>query len=302
MWSQKNISAFVAVAECGSFALAAQKLGQTTSAASKSVARLEEMLGAKLFHRTTRSVSLTPEGERFYDGARRLMEEFNTLTRDVADSDGQPHGRLTISAPAAYNRAWLTRLVADFAQHNPDITVELYLDDREVDMAAEGVDVAIRAIRAFGATPRSNVIAKQLFVDPLITCAAPDYLSRNGTPETVQDLEDHACLNFRNPRTGQHMPWTFTQGDEVKKFRFSGPMTINDGEAVTHAAISGLGITQLPRLTVQDSLNQGRLIEILRDYRPTGTPVLAAWLDRRLVSPRIRAFVDYMSEATRVME
>ena len=298
MWSQRNIAAFTAVADYGNFAAAAQKLGLSTSATSKAVARLEENLGVKLFHRTTRSVSLTPEGERFYDGAKHLLDEFSSLVTEVTDHREQPRGRLTISAPAAYDRPWLTRLIANFALEYPEIRIDLNYDEREIDLAAEGVDVAIRAIRAFGATPRSNLISRQLFIDPLVTCAAPSYLDRHGIPEWVADLENHACLNFRNPRTGQHMPWTFTVEGEVRKFRFKGPMSINDGEEITIAAETGLGIAQQPNLAVRESLRTGRLVEILAPFRPTGTPVLLVWLDRRLVSPRIRAFVDYMVRKT----
>ncbi|RED52022.1 LysR family transcriptional regulator [Aestuariispira insulae] len=298
MWSQRNISAFVAVAEQGNFAAAAHKLGLSTSATSKAIARLEEGMGVKLFHRTTRSVSMTAEGERFYDGARRLLDEFSTLAREISDQREHPHGRLSISAPAAYNRPWLTRLISGFALENPEISIELTYDEREIDLAAEGVDVAIRAIRVFGATPKTNLISRQLLVDPLVTCAAPDYLERHGIPQTVEDLEHHACLNFRNPRTGQHMPWTFTINGQVEKCRFKGPMTINDGEEITHAAETGLGIAQQPSLAVRKSLEAGRLVEILSPFRPTGTPMLLVWLDRRLVSPRIRAFVDYMVRET----
>ncbi len=293
MKSLSNVATFVRVAEAQSFVEAANWLGLSPSAVSKAVAKLEEELGIKLLHRTTRSVSLTPEGERFYEGIKRLLGEMEALTEELTESLSEPRGRLKVSMPAAYGRMWGAEIVAQFLQTYPKIFIELSLDDRDVDLAAEGVDVAIRA----GALVDSvNLIARRLFVDPLITCATPEYLDRFGRPQHPDELSNYNCLNFRNRKTGRHMPWFFTIDDNVERRTVEGCLTIDDGEAVGRTAMAGVGISQMPGFMAAEALRKGLLEEVLSDYRPPPVPFTALYLDRRLVSPRIQAFIDFMSK------
>lgn len=291
MKSLSNVATFVRVAEAQSFVEAANQLGLSTSAVSKAVARLEEELGIKLLHRTTRSVSLTPEGERFYEGLRRILGEMEVLTEELTEGLSEPRGRLKISMPAAYGRMCGVGLVAEFLQTYPKIFVDLSLDDRDVDLAAEGVDVAVRA----GALADSaNLIARRLFVDPLITCATPEYLDRFGRPQHPAELSNHNCLNFRNRKTGRHMPWFFTIDGNIERRSVEGGLTIDDGEAVGRTAMAGVGISQMPGFMAAEALHEGVLEEVLSEYRPPSVPFTALYLDRRLVSPRIQAFIDFM--------
>lgn len=291
MKSLINVTTFIRVAQTKSFVEAANDLGLSPSATSKAVAKLEEELGVKLLHRTTRSVGLTPEGDRFYEVAQRLLEEMDTLTQELQDSLSEPRGQLKISMSAAYGRMWGTKILAQFLKAYPQLSVEVSLDDRDIDLAAEGVDVAIRV----GALADSaNLIARRLFLDPLITCATPEYLDRCGRPQYPSELEQHNCLNFRNRKTGRYMPWFFTIDKQFERRNFAGTLTTDDGEAVGQIAMLGIGISQMPGFMAINALQKGILEEVLADYRPPFVPFTALYLDRRLVSPCIQAFISFM--------
>lgn len=234
---------------------------------------------------------MTPEGERFYEVAQRLLEEMDDLAQELRDSLSEPRGRLKISMSAAYGRMWGTRVLAQFLQVYPQISVELSLDDRDVDLAAEGFDVVIRVGTL---ADSANLIARRLFLDPLITCANPEYLDRRGRPQHPDDLEEHNCLNFRNRKTGRPMPWFFNIDGQVERRNFAGTLTIDDGEAVGQTAMLGIGISQMPGFMAIDALKEGVLEKVLVDCRPPSVPFTALYLDRRLVSPRIQAFINFM--------
>lgn len=290
--SLSALAAAVHVAEQGTFAGASREMGLSTSAISKAIARLEQELGVKLFHRTTRSVSLTPEGERYVQGAKPLLVEMDALTAEITDSLAEPRGLLRISAPVAYARTVLAPGIAAFCRRFSDVRVDLFLDDRDVDLAAGKVDVAIRT----GVLPdNATLVARRLFDDPLVCCAAPAYLARSGEPISPPDLEQHDCLSFRNSRTGRAVSWVFAGGNRRSP---SGAITVNDIEAVSRVALSGAGIAQLPAYLANPYLETGRLQEILRGFRPAAVPFSALYLDRRFVSPRIRAFIDFLLTIT----
>lgn len=299
MKSLSNIATFMQVAEARSFVQAANRLGLSSPAVSKAVAKLEEELGVKLLHRTTRSVSLTPEGERLYEGSKSLLDEMDALTEELKESLSEPSGRLKISLSAAYGRMWGTKIVAKFLRLYPQVLVELSLDDRDVELAAEGIDVAVRV----GSLPDSaNLIARRLFYDPLITCATPDYLNRIGRPQHPDDLAYYNCLNFRNRKTGRPMPWFFTIDGKVERKMVEGTLTIDDGEAVGRAARLGVGVSQMPGFMAVEPLREGVLEEVMAEYRPSDVPFTALYLERRLVSPRIQAFIDFMVKQGNVWE
>ncbi|WP_299631911.1 LysR family transcriptional regulator [uncultured Roseobacter sp.] len=289
-----SIEAFISVAETGAFKDGARRLNLTPSAASKAVTRLEETLGVKLIHRTTRSVSLTPEGERYLEGAKRLIADALALGAEVSDTASDPVGRLTVSAPAAFGRMCLVPALDAFHREWPQVEIELWLDDRAVDLAGDAVDIAIRA----GAlSDRANLIARRVFDDQLVLCASPDYWDLHGMPEHPDDLAKHDCLNFRNRRTGRVMQWHFTQDGEVVSKTYEGSVTIDDGESVGRAARAGLGVSQMPSFMAAEGIKRGKLVEALEEFRPPPTPFTALYLDRRLVSPRIRVFIDFILQA-----
>ena len=288
-----GIAAFIQVAETGAFNEAARRLELSPSATSKAVSRLEEDLGVKLLHRTTRSVGLTPEGERYLEGAKRIVADMTALGAEVSDTLADPSGRLVVSAPAALGRMWLVDALYEFGSAWPKIDVELSLDDRAVDLAGDAVDVVIRA---GGLADSANLVARRLFTDPLVVCATPQYWDRHGRPRHPDDLAEHACLNFRNRRTGRAMPWFFEIAGVKESQVFDGPLTIDDGEAVGRAARAGFGVSQMLGFMAAEALRSGQLEEVLREFRPPEVPFTALYLDRRLVSPKIRAFIDFLTD------
>ena len=296
MESLTSLRAFVAVAETGSFAAAARRLDFSTSAISKSITRLEDDLGVKLFRRTTRSVSLTPEGERLVEGVKPVLRDLGALREDMAGAVGAPAGRLTLSVPAAFGRIAVIPKLAAFRRQYPKIELDLRLEDRLVDLVADKIDLVIRAGKL---ADSASLIARQLFEDQLVTCAAPDYIRRAGAPEEITDLEAHDCLAFRNSATGRTAPWFFRDGDGIRRMTMDGMLTSNDGESIGRAAIAGLGVSQMPSYIAREGLGDGGLVEVLTAFRPPPTPFHVLFLDRRLMLSRVRVFVDFLTKAFR---
>lgn len=297
MYNLHTLAIFVQVAQAGGFAPAAKRLGISTSACSKAVSRLEEEIGAKLFNRTTRSVALTVEGERFLDGARGLLEAAKTLSEEFSDSIENPRGRLVISAPAVFGRKLLTERVLAFMCQYREVEVEMSFDDRQVDLASEGVDVAIR-IGDLGDSV--NLVARKLFDDRVYSCASPAYLERHGVPARIEDLDDHRAIHYRVRNTGRLFPFVFSVAGERVRRTLDPALVANSVDAILQGAEAGIGIAQLPSFLVTGSLASGRLVEVLPQHRFERFPYSVVYLDRRLVAPRIRAFVDFLaSDATR---
>lgn len=291
MQSYSNITTFIEVAKCRSFAAAASRLGLSTSATSKAVARLEEDLGVKLLHRTTRSVGLTPEGTRFLEGASRVLDDMDSLVREVTDTREVPKGRLVVGSTVVFGRLWLMDCAVQFRRLYPDVEIELVLDDRASDLAADGLDIVVRA---GDLEDNANLVARKFFEDQTVLCASPDYLARAGVPMTVEDLDNHCCLQFRNPAHGRLYPYRFTlKGHSISKV-MGGGLIANEGEAIKNAAVAGAGVAQLPSYMVIDDLEAGRLVPLMRRLWPIPQPYHILYLDRRLVSKRIRVFIDFM--------
>lgn len=283
-----GIAAVLQVAEKGSFKLASHALGISTSATSKAVARLEAELGVKLFHRTTRSVGLTAEGERYVAGVGPLLAELDALTCDIRDQPSSPRGSLRVSAPGAFARAHLAPRLARFIARYPAISLDLALEDRYVDLAAEGVDVAIRTGPL---ADNASLIARRLFCDHLALCASPSYLDERGVPRTPEDLHHHRCVVFRNPRTGRPEPWQLGDG---RPWHVESSLAIGDMDALTRALCGHAGIGQVPGYLARGHLERGELREVLPEHRAEGVAFTALYLNRDMVAPRIRAFIDFL--------
>ena len=291
------VTAFVQVAEDGAFNEAARALDLSPSATSKAVARLEDHLGVKLLHRTTRSVSLTPEGERYLEGAKRVLADLSILGEEMSDTNTAPKGRLKISAPSPMGRLWLADVIAEFMKRWPEVEIELTLADQLSDLAAEGIDLAIRS---GGLADSAHLVARKLYDEDLMVCASPAYWDRAGRPQRPEDLKGHACLNFRAAQTGRVFPWMFTVDGRPHRFEAAGPFVADEGEMVLKMALNGAGVSQLPGYMARRHLKSGALEEALSDFRPPSTQISAMYLDRRLLSPRIRAFVDVLATSARV--
>lgn len=286
-----DLRIFVQVALAGSFAAASRVLGMTNSAVSKAVQRLEADVGAKLLSRTTRAVSMTVEGERLLEGARKLIDDADALKSEFTDSLEEPRGKLVVSAPAVFGRVWLVERVLAFMCKYQDVEVELKFEDRIVDFMTEGIDVAIRLGELADSV---NLVARKLFEDTIHTCASPSYIERYGHPETLADIVCHRGVHYRVQNTGLLFPFIFNcKGETVR--RTLDPVLIgNNIDAIHQAAEAGLGLAQLPSFLALDSLATGRLVEVMSDLRMEKFPYSIVYLDRRLVAPRVRAFVDFL--------
>lgn len=292
MLSLSNIATFIQVAAAGNFAEAAARMGLSTSATSKAVQRLEDELGVKLFHRTTRSVSLTDEGERFYEGAQRLLDEAEALTAEILNAREAPRGRLVVSAPAVFGRVWLTDKILDFMKLYPEVQVEVNFEDRLADLAADGIDVAVRLGEL---TDSANLVVRKLFNDHIYTCASPAYVEEHGAPRHVGDFDGHRCIHYRVRNTGRYFPFQFQVDGEIVRQTFNPTLVLNSIDAIRRASERGLGISQLPSFLAVESIREGRLVELLPENRMKAFPYSLVYLDRRLVSPRIRALVDFLA-------
>jgi len=287
-----DIVTLVRVVEARSFVSAAQGLGVTPSAVSKSVSRLEERLGVRLLNRTTRSLSLTDAGNSFYLRCRELVGQIREAEEEVAATSQRPRGRLRVDLPSAFGREYLIPALPRFLAQNPDITLQVSFSDRLIDMIEEGVDVVVRV----GKLTDSRLVARQLTVTQAMLVAAPDYLERAGTPATPEDLQRHACIRYFNQNTGTTMDWVLERNGEQHDVAINGQLTFNSIEAVLSGAIAGLGIGPAPSFMAERGLAAGLLTQVLPDWKLVPErPVSALWVKDRHASPKVQAFVEFLT-------
>ena len=295
--SYAGVMAFITVATEGSFARAADRLGVGRSAVSRSVQKLEGQLGARLFSRTTRSTSLTAEGELFFENCRPGVERILQALEEMRDlRDGPPRGQLRISSPHGFGRKVLAPLMLEFRMRYPDIGIELMLDERVTDLAVDRVDVAFRD----GRLDDSQVIAKQLIPMQMIVCASPDYARRHGLPESVDDLHDHACINRRLPN-GRLDSWSFKVDGHARSIAPPGDIVLNDDDLMLQTLLDGQGLAQMPAYQVCDALRAGELVACLGQFAPDDRGHYLCYLSRRQLPKRIRAFIDFITTQVRAL-
>lgn len=296
--SYAGVVAFIAVAMEGSFARAADRLGIGRSAVSRSVQKLEAQLNARLFQRTTRSTSLTGEGELFYEkchpGVQRIVQALEDM-RELRE--GPPKGHLRISASVGFGRQIVAPLLADFRAHYPDITIDLLLDDRMVDFTSDRIDVAFRD----GHLEDSQIVAKRLVPMQMLVCAAPAYVQRHGLPKSVDELTLHTCINFR-AASGRIVEWEFRLAGQKHRLAPPSVYTFNDAGLVLQSVLDGAGIAQLAGYQVCEHLREGKLLACLAPYAPDDRGHYLCYLSRRQLPARIRSFIDYMTDAVRAMD
>ncbi len=296
--SYAGVVAFIAVATEGSFARAADRLGIGRSAVSRSVHKLETQLGARLFLRTTRSTSLTREGELFYRNCHPGVERIVQALEDMRDlREGPPRGQLRISAAVAFGRRIVAPLLNDFRERYPEIAIDLLLDDRSVDFSRDRVDVAFRN----GRMEDSQVIAKRLMPMSMLVCASPAYLRAHGMPRRVEDLAGHTCINFRTA-SGRILEWEFKVAGRIQKFLPSSTCTFNDDELVLQAVLDGQGLAQMGGFQISEHLRAGRLVACLAQHAPDDRSHYLCYLSRQQLPARIRVFIDYMTTAIRALD
>ena len=286
-----GISAFVKTAELGSFVAAGRMLDLSASAVGKAVARLEQQLGVRLLQRSTRRVQLTDEGRMFLERCRQILDDLDDAQSMLLQAAQQPRGRLRVSAPiVSYH--FLLPLVPEFHARHPQVELDIDFNDRIVDLIDEGIDVAIRS----GSLPDSRLVSRPLQSFRLLLCAAPAYLARHGTPRTVHDLPQHEGVRFRYPNSGKLQEWPLPteQADVVLRMRTA--LVCNNMEAVLGATLSGLGIGCMPDFLVAKALARDELVCVLGERADAGGHFNAVWPSSRHLSPKVRVFVDHLSE------
>jgi DNA-binding transcriptional LysR family regulator len=285
-----DIAVFVRVVERGSFTLAADGLALSRAAVSKYVSRLEERLGARLLHRTTRRLSLTEAGAALFEASRGAIERIEEAEAAVAQLQSAPRGRLKVSAPMSFGILHLGPAIADFAGEHPQVTLDLRLDDRFVNLVEEGIDVAVR----IGALTDSSLVARKLAAARSVTCASPEYLARFGEPETPEDLVSHNCLVYSYLSNPNVWRYAAPDGREVS-VAVSGAFRINNGIVLAQAAAAGHGIVASPTFYVAEAIRARRLKPILAPFRLPEIGIYAVYPQRSHVPPKVRAFVDFLA-------
>jgi len=280
---------FVAVGQAGSFARAAERLGISRALTSKYVGQLEERLGTRLLNRTTRSVTLTEIGRNYLDRCVGLLEDFDDLESSAKRQQTVPRGRIRITAPATFGELFLSDAVADFTDHYPEITVDLSLADRYVNVVEEGFDLAIR----IGELRDSSLIARRLTASRLTVCASPDYLRQHGKPVHPSDLTHHNCIFDSNLREGERWPFVI-EGKRVL-LPVASRIHINSARAIRGILLQGRGIGYCPAFLVGDDLRAGRLVRLLSEYETTGIGVYALYPHSRHVSTKVRVMIDFLA-------
>ncbi len=289
-----EMQAFVAVTEAGSFVRAAGTLGVSKAAVSRQVADLESRLGVRLLHRTTRRLSLTPEGEVFLTRCRELLGEVAEAEAEITSSSGEASGLLRINAPFSFGLQHLAPLWVEFMAQHPKVTLDVTLTDRVVDLVEEGFDMAVRIARL----PSSSLISRRLTSTRIVLCASPTYLQARGEPRHPSELVDHDVLAYSLFSMGDQ--WEFAGPDGPVSVRTTPRLRINSGDTCRVAALRHQGIVLQPSFLVGQDLLAGTLVEILPAYRCVELDVYAVYPSRKFVSPKVRLLIEFLAEAFRV--
>ncbi|MGR2737962.1 LysR family transcriptional regulator [Billgrantia sp. Q4P2] len=283
-----GIAAFVEAAEAGSFARAAERMNLSRSAVGKSIARLEERLGTRLFHRTTRSQSLTDDGQAFYERCVRALAELEAAESVLDDSRRAPAGRLRISAPVLFGRRCVVPIVLDILRRYPQLELEMSFTDRRVDLVEEGFDLVVRS----GELPDSaGLVARRIGVQKLVVCAAPAYLAERGRPQALADLGGHEVIVYG--RAGWSKAWNFLDAKgEARDLQWRGRIRLDDLEAIADATLAGEGLAWLPGWLIAEHLRSGALVRILENEASRDVDIHAVWPQSRHLPMRVRVVID----------
>jgi len=288
MQDLNDMVAFARVVEARGFSEAARRMGVSKSRLSKTVARLERALGVRLLHRSTRGLSVTEIGAAFYEHCTRVADEALQAAELVSRLQSEPRGVLKVTAPVAFGRLHVAPAVAEFLARHPQLSLDMTVTDRLVDLVDEGYDLAIRIARE--ASP--HLVARELAPVRRVICATPEYFGRHGVPATPLDLEAHNCLHYT--RLGPRGEWRLrgTRGEIVVNVK--GSLRIDDDDALSQAVLSGLGIALLPTFIIGGELQSGRLQAVLSDYVPLERHVYAVHLPNLHLPAKVRAFIELL--------
>lgn len=283
----EGVNECVAVAETGSFTAAAKRLGISVAQVSRQVSALEARLATKLFYRTTRNVTVTEAGQLYCQHLRQVLDSLEDAERTLTNMQQSPQGRLKITAPTTFGENQIAPLLNDFLCKYPALELDCMFTNQKVDLIHDGYDLAIR----LGKLEDSTMMARRLAFRAQYVCASPDYLAQQGEPHLLSELEQHNCLR------GTLEYWRFQENGQERAIRVHGNMHYNSGQALTDAALKGLGLVQLPDYYVQAHLDEGTLVAVLQNYQPHDEGIWALYPHNRHLSPKVRMLVDYLAEA-----
>nr|WP_199045043.1 LysR family transcriptional regulator [Dyella sp. ASV24] len=287
----RQLRIFVTVVETGSFARASDALRIARPGITKAVNELEATLGVRLLHRTTRRVGLTGEGESLYERATALLNDVAAVRNLFGGSADHPVGRLRVDVPVALAKPLLIPALPQFYAAYPDIEVILGVSDQPVDLVADAVDCVLR----IGVLPTSSMIARQIATIPMVICASPNYLSRYGTPERIEDLANHKAVNYFSGRGHRPLRWSVSSNADMHELSIPSAMMVNDAEALVACALEGMGLIQVPELLVNDHLSSGRLVRVLPSAWDTQWPLSIMYPNRQYLAPQVRVFIDWIA-------
>jgi DNA-binding transcriptional LysR family regulator len=287
----QSFNSFAKVVELGSFAAAAERLDVSTSAVSRQVAELEAHLEVRLLNRTTRRLSLTAAGQAFYERCVQLLADLEETEAAVRSEAVVPKGTLRITCGVTFGERYLAPAVADFAGRHPQVTFDIDLSDRSVDLVEEGFDLAIR----IGPVGQQALVARRVGDTQLICCASPEYLANRPPIRTPDDLPHHECFAYTYASTAS--AWTFEARDGTRHTpRIAFRHRANNGSMLAAMAVAGVGIVLEPDFIIAAEVRSGRLVRVLADYQPPRSPISAVYPSRRHLSAKVRSFVDFLAQ------
>jgi DNA-binding transcriptional LysR family regulator len=284
-----DMIAFIRVVDAKSFTAAAERLGVSKSVVSRRMTGLENRLGVRLLNRTTRRLSVTEIGQAFHQRCVRILADIEEAERAAADLHAEPRGTLRVNAPMSFGMMHIAPAIADFLGRYPGLDIDMDLNDRFVDLVDEGYDVAVRV----GRLRDSSLVARRLAPSRRVVVGSPVYFRKHGRPQHPDELAEHNCLIYTNAPLAEQ--WQFRVDGEARSVRVSGCLRVNNGEVLREAAIAGQGLTVLPTFIVGDALSHGQLDAVLTDCVVSESAVHAVYPHSRHLSPKVRAFVDFLA-------
>ncbi|NDJ57531.1 LysR family transcriptional regulator [Enterobacteriaceae bacterium 4M9] len=283
---------FIRVAEAGSFVRAAETLSLPSSTVTSSIKSLEKYLQVRLLNRTTRRVSLTPEGLQYLSKCREILALIEYTESSLTDTVRRPQGRLRIDMPSGIAHYIVMPNLKDFYRRYPDVYLMIGVSDRQVDLVQEGVDCVIRT----GELINSRLVARPLGHFRWVTCASPDYLREYGIPQSPEDLAQHRAIHYFSAQTRRTNELRFVNGSETLSVSVSGQAAVNETGLYIKMCLEGFGLAQLADSVISEHLQRGALVEVLADWQPPSVPVALLYPHHRFHSPAVRAFADWIGE------
>jgi LysR family transcriptional regulator for bpeEF and oprC len=283
---------FTAVVDASSFTRAADKMNLPRTTVTTVIQSLESLLQVRLLNRTTRRISLTPDGAAYYERCVRILADVDETEASLRNAASVPRGRLRIDVKPSIGRMILLPNLCDFYTKYPEVELVLGMSDRAVDMVQEAVDCVIRV----GELEDSSLVARRIGTFQGVTCASPDYLANHGIPQAIEDLQSHYAVHYLSPNTGRTLDWNFVVEGIAREMKMNGKLTVNESDAYVQCALQGFGMVQAPLYMVMPHIEEGRLVEVLSQWKPAPLPISVLYQHNRHLSPKVRAFVDWVAE------